>query len=188
MYKRNEVIITVRSETIEGFTSSEKLPSYYGVDRLVLLTRDPYWLFTYWEVTPATKQQLENEGRRPWEHLNLALRVKRYDADMNNEETCYHIPVDSHGSNWHIEVGVPDRWYTVELGGQIPEKGFVPLLCSNAAKTPRDQISNVIDENWRLPDWQARRLYRRIDPGSLSSLEMAIWGGGSIIPERRKEE
>jgi uncharacterized protein len=157
------VINTVRSDAIEGLTVAEKLPSFYGEDRLVLLTRDPYWLFAYWEVTPASRKQLEMEGRRAWEHLNLALRITRYDMDMQKEEGCFHIPINHTVDNWCIEVGVPDRYYKVELGGQIPDRGFFPLLCSNIVKTPRDQISSVIDENWSLPDWQTRRLYRRID-------------------------
>ena len=175
----------MRSDAIEGLTAAEKLPSLYGEDRLVLLTRDPYWLFAYWEVTPATRKQLEMEGQRAWEHLNLALRITRYDSDLDQEEGCFHIPINHSETDWCIEAGVPDRYYKVELGGQIPEKGFVSLLCSNTVKTPRDQISDVIDENWRLPDWQARRLYRRTDRGNLSSLEMAIRGGGSAHLERR---
>ena len=176
----------MRSSAVEGLSMAEKLPSFYGEDRLVLLTRDPYWLFTYWEVTSATRQHLEREGERSWEHLNLALKVKRYTAVMENEETCFHIPINHNTDNWCIEVGVPDRYYRVELGAQIPGKGFVALLCSNMVKTPRDEISNVIDENWQLPDWQARRLYRRISRSSISSLEMAVLGGGSILPERRE--
>jgi len=177
----------VRSGAIEGLTTAEKLPSSYGEDRLVLLTRDPYWLFAYWDVTPATRQQLEKEGQRPWEHLSLALRVKRYNTTMEKEESCFHIPINREADNWYIEVGVPDRCYRVELGGQIPGKGFVPLLTSNIARTPRDDISNIIDENWYLPDWQARRLYRRINRGSLSSLEMAVRGSGTNM-ERRKQQ
>ncbi len=174
----------MRSDAIEGLTAAEKLPSSYGEDRLVLLTRDPYWLFAYWEVTPESRKQLEIEGRRAWEHLNLALRVTRYDTDMDKEEGCFHIPINHTVDNWCIEAGVPDRYYKVDLGVQIADRGFVSLLCSNIVKTPRDQISDVIDENWRLPDWQARRLYRRIARGNPSSLEMAIRGGGSAHLER----
>ena len=31
--------------------SGESLPQYYGTDRLVILPRDPYSLFAYWEIT-----------------------------------------------------------------------------------------------------------------------------------------
>jgi len=175
----------VRSGAIEGLTAADKLPSFYGEDRLVLLSRDSYWLFAYWEVTPAARQQLEKEGQRPWEHLNLALRVRRYNTSMEKEEGCIHIPINHEADSWYIEAGVPDRSYQVDLGGQIPGKGFVSLLSSNIARTPRDDISSVIDENWYLPDWQTRRLYRRINRGSLSSLEMAVRGSGTNR-ERRK--
>ncbi len=182
------MILKVRASAVEGLSPAEKLPLFYGKDRLILLTRDPYWLYTYWEVTPAARQRLEKEGQRCWEHLSLALRVKRYaDSAMLKEESCYHLPINHTADNWCLEVGVPDRYYQVELGAQVPGKGFIALLCSNMVKTPRDEMSSLIDENWRLPDWQAKRLYRRITRGSISSLEMSAWGGGSIIPERREK-
>src|SRR2546428_8916486 len=31
------------------------LPRAYGRDRLVLLVRDPWWLFAYWELTPTSR-------------------------------------------------------------------------------------------------------------------------------------
>ena len=30
-----------------------RLPVYYEEDKLVLLIRDPWWIYAYWEVTPG---------------------------------------------------------------------------------------------------------------------------------------
>jgi len=37
----------------------ESLPQFYGVDRLVILPRDPYNIFAYWEVSLPTRDNLE---------------------------------------------------------------------------------------------------------------------------------
>src|SRR3989442_1674343 len=34
---------------------SGEVPRAYGCDRIVLLPRDPWWVFTYWELTPTTR-------------------------------------------------------------------------------------------------------------------------------------
>lgn len=157
----------------EDLDGGEILPLFYGEDRLVLLTRDPYWLFAYWEFSGETKANVEAAVHKPWEELEFALRVHRF-SEGNREESYYDIKINPSALNWYIQVGVPDRQYRVDLGYYPPGKGFVPVLTSNMVSTPRDNLSEVIDDKWRLPDWQARRLYWRIARSSLSSLEMML--------------
>lgn len=157
------------SEYLDG---GENLPLYYGEDRLVLLPRDPYWLFTYWEISIPTRQRLESETQNNWESFELALRVHRLDMDNSGKESHFDIPINPFSDNWYIKAGVPDKKYQIEFGYYLPKKGFRTLLTSNIVSTPRDSLSNLIDENWQLPDWQARRLYRRISRINLSSLEI----------------
>src|SRR5690349_4271176 len=37
-----------------GMLDADEPPELYGVDEVTVLARDPYTLFTHWEVTPAT--------------------------------------------------------------------------------------------------------------------------------------
>ncbi len=156
----------------EYLDGGESLPLYYGEDRLVLLPRDPYWLFAYWEVSRATRQFLESEAQKSWESLELLLRIYRFNQETNEEESHFDIQITPSADNWYIKAGVPNKKYRVELGCLLPDKGFKPILTSNMVTTPRDTLSEIIDENWRLPDWQARRLYWRISRSNLSSMEM----------------
>ena len=59
----------------------------------------------------------------------------------------------------------------MELGYVMPDGRYELILASNKVTTPRDRLSDILDEKWRLPDWQARKLYRRIALSHLSSQE-----------------
>ncbi len=160
----------------EYLDGEENLPLHYGEDCLVLLPRDPYWLFAYWEISIPTRRNFESAFQKTWESLQQALRVYRYNAQKTGKESHFDIQIDSSSDNWYIKAGVPDKQYQAELGCYLPGKGFQAILSSNIVSTPRDGLSDLIDENWRLPDWQARRLYWRISRSNISSLEMIRWG------------
>ncbi len=155
----------------EYLNRGEKLPLYYGEDRLVLLPRDPYWLFAYWEVTLPAKQGLTAEVQKDYTSLDFVLRVHRF-TNNNGDGSYSDFEVTPDADNWYIKAGVPDKQYCVEYGCYLPDGDFKVILTSNTVRTPRDSLSEIIDENWRLPDWQARRLYWRISRSNLSSLEM----------------
>ena len=170
----------------EDLDGGEILPLFYGEDRLVLFTRDPYWLYAYWEFNEETRAGVEETVRKPWGELEFALRVHRFNGG-NKEESYYDIKIDPSALNWYLQVGVPDRQYRVDLGYYPPGKGFIPVLTSNLASTPRDNLSGIIDDKWRLPDWQARQLYMRIARSSLSSLEMMLHREKRYREAKKKE-
>lgn len=149
------------------------LPSSYGQDRLVLLPRDPYFIFAYWELSRPTLNNFKAQwGEECLKSSQLMLRLLKYAwSEENKIESFSDIALDPGATSWYIKVQDPDRKYQAELGWRLPEGTFEPILKSNIIRTPRDSISNVIDENWQLPDWKARRLYRRISLYHLSSPE-----------------
>jgi len=129
-----------------------ELPESYGVDKLVLMVRDPYWLYAYWEVT-ATK--LDEAGsmcdRRMWNESSPVLRV--YDItgiDFNgyNANSFFDCGLDINAVNWHINVSAANRTYCADLGRILPDGSFVPIMRSNIVSTPRDSLSDKLDEEW----------------------------------------
>ncbi len=133
-------------------TPEPHIPHNYGVDRLVLMARDPHWLYAYWEIT-ATKQEefKKNYGHEAWCSTRPVLRV--YDVtglefDGNNAKMYKDIHVREHTDNWHIEVGEPDCSFCVDLGRIFPDGRFVTLLRSNIVTTPRASLSDRLDEEW----------------------------------------
>lgn len=164
------------------------LPHSYGIDRLVLMARDPFWLFAYWEIT-ATKQGefSRSYGPAAWASTKNILRV--YDVtgiDFNggNAISFIDIPVSEEVDNWHIHVGEPDRSFCVDIGRVFPDGKFIPLLRSNVVTTPRASLSDSIDEEWM---W-IEGLYRSIGTfrfGTSSPMiirELAEMAGAGLLP------
>ena len=75
------------------------LPAAYGVDRLVLVPRDPWWLFAFWEIAPATREVARGALGADADEARPMLRV--YDVTF----------VDRRGSNASLsfDVELPRR-------------------------------------------------------------------------------
>ncbi|MGQ9532010.1 MAG: DUF4912 domain-containing protein [Desulfotomaculales bacterium] len=139
-----------------GRPSEPQLPAAYGADRLVLLARDPHWLYAYWEVSATREKEFRATfGPEAWQASRPVLRL--YDVTPGEPAPDYlEIAVQEGTVNWHIHVGRPDHAFRAELGRKLPDGRFVPLLVSNIATTPRASLSERTDEEWM---WLAE-LYR----------------------------
>ncbi|OPY57311.1 MAG: hypothetical protein A4E55_01707 [Pelotomaculum sp. PtaU1.Bin035] len=169
--------------TLPQHRTEPELPHHYGVDRMILLARDPHWLFAYWEIT-ATKQDefTKRYGPAAWSTTYPVLRV--YDitgVDFNGKNALGYIDihVSENAENWYVHVGEPDRSFCVDLGRMFPDGQFITLLRSNTVTTPRSSLSDCLDEEWM---W-IEGLYRsmgRIQYGASSSMifdELALRAG-----------
>ncbi len=166
------------SHPAEAWQSDRRLPEYYAEDKLVLLVRDPWWLFGYWEVTPGRQAQvladLSSNG------LGVEKTVLRvYDITGTSIEapiTFFDIEINYLNSNWYIDVGQPDREWIAEIGFRTHGGQFFTLVRSNAVKTPSFGISDVLDEEWMMPDEMYFKLL-----GVIGGLE----GAGSSMEIRK---
>jgi len=134
----------------EPLTEPE-LPHYYGIDRLALLARDPYWLYAYWEITATKQEEFSNAyGPTAWSSSLPVLRL--YDVtglEPGNQTTPYiDIGINEDADSWNIQVGKPDRSFFVDLGRRFADGRFVTLLRSNIITTPRASLSDREDEEW----------------------------------------
>jgi hypothetical protein len=138
-----------------------ELPWHYNSDSIVLLVRDPHWAYTYWEVThgklEAGMSQLGCGGCG-----SLTLRVYDVtDTDFNghNAHGYKDISVFERVGNWYVNTGMPGRSFIIDLGLKAPDGRFVTLARSNAVRTPPDSVSDVLDEEWVLPEQDYRRVF-----------------------------
>lgn len=129
-----------------------ELPHCYGVDRMVLLARDPHWIFAYWEITVTKQDEFTNNfGPEAWSATHPVLRV--YDitgVDFNGKNALSYtdIHISESTDNWYVQVGKPDRSFCVDLGRMFPDGHFITLLRSNPVTTPRASLSDRMDEEW----------------------------------------
>lgn len=157
----NTSLMTEFAEEIVPFPEWEKktaqptpeLPYAYNQDYIMLMVRDPHWLYTYWEVT-ATKEEAFKAafGEEAWFNSRPVLRV--YDItgvdhfDGLNSNYYYDIYVNYDSRDCHIEVAQPSRSYCVDFGRMLADGRFITLLRSNFVTTPRQSLSDLYDEDW----------------------------------------
>lgn len=169
------------------------LPYEYGIDRIILQVRDPWWVFAYWEVTGYTWDRLKRELGDNFYNAKKVLRV--YDVtniifDGRNAHNFFDIELGFDSKNWYINIKSPGRAWCVDLGLILPGGKFVTILRSNTVYTPLDGPSNITDEEWMIPDEMFARLYGmgfgfgKTSPGKAwaESMKKALFSGVLASP------
>jgi hypothetical protein len=111
---------------------------------IILLARNPYWLFTYWHIEPDSIEHFNsNYGRDAWENYQSYLKLINLTRGKD-----YFIPITNYANSWYIKVGDPYTQWKICYGKMIPEIGFVSLTESNIVLTPADKPSDIIDSKW----------------------------------------
>lgn len=130
------------------------IPSGYDVDRIVLMVRDPHWIFAYWEVTQERYITLEKLFGEDWLRCKMILRI----SDKSSAPPArFDIELNPEARNWYIRVS-PERRYQVSIGALGPRGRFEEVAASNIVETPRSGVSDVTDERWMVSE----ELFERI--------------------------
>ena len=145
--------------TLAEVPAHSELPQAYGEDKIVIMMRDPFVAYAYWEATPA---RIERE--RSWFGWNSKLCVRIYDVtgvqfDGRNAIGYFDQEIFDRTGNWYFDLGRPSHSFCADLGLLAPEGRFLTLARSNYITMPLDTVSEVIDEEWMLVDEEFWKLY-----------------------------
>lgn len=159
-----------RTRTLEEQFS---IPTGYGDDRIVLMVKDPWWLFAYWEIQPATERSARSR-LLPHEVAGLQSILRVYDVTgiefpSQPAHHSFDISLSGLATNWYVPVNAPNRSFIVELGLLTHTGRFLLLARSNRVTTPRFGPSEVIDEAWVTTDetyWKLLNRWAGLGPGS----------------------
>ena len=140
-----------------GPAGPDDLPQSHSADRIVLMPRDPEWLYTYWEISPERYEAALAELGVDADTAQPILRVH----DVTNlidtasgeprlDESKNYLTIDVTPSvdHWYFKVDGPDRLYCVEYRVGVPDGRSVVLATSNMATTPPDRVSDITEETW----------------------------------------
>ncbi|MGH8008791.1 MAG: DUF4912 domain-containing protein, partial [Candidatus Binatia bacterium] len=119
-------------------SSSLELPWTYNDNCLVLLARDPYWLYSYWDF--SAEQISAAHARLGAKDAQLVLRlfdVTAIDFDGANAWSKIDVELTPFTTSWYIPVARPDASYCVEVGYRAANGHFAVLGRSNVVATPR---------------------------------------------------
>ena len=133
-----------------------RFPPGYGDNRIVLLVRDPWWVFAYWEIQHdkelSVKEKIAASGDTPEKSVLRVYDVTGINFNGKNARSFFDIDLKGLASNWYINVNSPDRSWVVDIG-IVSKKGvFYMLARSNAVRTPRFGMSDSLDAEWMMPE------------------------------------
>ena len=108
------------------------LPKSYGINHIVLMAKDPAWLFAYWEITESLWADIRAEAG----HYHMVLRVFHLPPVGNSPLGHFDIILPPEATNWHINTGLTGGSFEAHLGFTTSLKPFKPLLKSNIVLAP----------------------------------------------------
>jgi len=141
------------------------IPDSYGMERVVVLPRDPHWAFVYWELNSGTPARLRTQhGETMPEHPRWVLRVQALQrpacgAAAETSSGPYLVDVDVQARQWYLKVA-PDTRLAVDLGFVNTRGEFACVLQGNPTSTPRPAPSEVGDERWWVMRPELEQLLR----------------------------
>jgi hypothetical protein len=112
----------------------KELPEAYGTKTLLLMARDPHWLYAHWDLT---REQLQHYNGLSVDH-HLILRVY---IDRIAGEPITNVHVHPESRNWFVHVGLGGRKYIAELGYHKADRTWVTICNSKPALTPPNDFS-----------------------------------------------
>jgi uncharacterized protein len=120
-------------------------------DRIIVLTRDSYWLHAYWELSRTTLARARAALGQDWHAARPILRVLDVSSEDTTSASERHVrDISIHGgvNNWYIDVLEPPRSYRIDIGYLSRSGRFYVLARSNVVTTPKAGVTDALDENW----------------------------------------
>ncbi len=169
----------LKGEQSHSFVDKTGLPRNYGDTKIIILPRDPMWMYAYWEVSPGVFSDLSKKlGEQNFNSSKWALRI--YDVtgvtfNGSNHHKYFDISIDYGAENWYINVKEANRAWCVDLGIITPDGKFITVVRSNVIIMPRQGISPITDEQWAMLQQEFERLLRLsgVDKIGKSSFDVA---------------
>lgn len=139
------------------------LPAGYDETCIVLMVKDPWWLYAYWEVRPQAERAVRGQ-LTPEEVIGLHSVLRVYDVTETAfpaapARRSFDIPLSGLATNWYLHTNAPNRSFIVEIGLRTRSGRFLLLARSNRVTAPRAGPSEIIDEAWAIDDDAFWRLF-----------------------------
>lgn len=133
---------------------SPELPLDYGDNKIVMLVRDPYWCYLYWELQ---EDHINNGYQRLSRSPNEVRHVLRLHP-ASGAGTLFDVDVDFRHQNHYLQLSPGASFYS-EIGLLDSDGNFAALAVSNTVTLPLDSPSEIIDEQWITTDENFEELY-----------------------------
>jgi hypothetical protein len=118
----------------------------------VLLARDPYWLYAYWDFSGAHLSAVQSQLTDSSPRLVLRIFDVTYlEFNGRNAWNITDIELTPFATNWYFSVPQAEAAYCVEIGYHSSDGHFASLGRSNVVTTPRAAASLSTTVRWFTP-------------------------------------
>jgi len=158
-----------------------RFPAGYGDHKIVALARDPWWIFSYWEIRRDKEDEIIHKIESSDDGVDKSI-LRVYDiTNINfngaNANSYFDIELKGLVSNWYINVNAPERCWVVDIGILSKKGNFYTLARSNIVKTPRFGMSDQLDAEWMASEDEYWKMFSLsggfgVGKGSLEVREM----------------
>ena len=121
------------SSMLEG--ESLELPESYGTQRLLLVARDPNWLYAHWDLTGEQLRKYNKAAKDG----HLIVRVFK---GQPSGKPVLEQHVHPESRNWFLHVGHGGTKYVAQLGYVDRSNAWQTVATSAATFTPPDVLSD----------------------------------------------
>ena len=133
------------------------LPKKYGDNKIVLMIRDPYTLFTYWEINDEQINKIKLEiKKRNLSIKNIIIRLYKIGKD-NSLSIFDDYVLDLDMDHYYINDLIPGYKWIIDIGILTNDKSFFSLSKSNVVQTPLNRIVEE-DKNYNFKSFSSFNL------------------------------
>ena len=123
---------TVQRGMVQG--EDGELPEAYGTQKLLLMARDPHWIYSHWDFT--REQQRRYNALSAHHHLVLRLHM-----DTPTDQPVTEIHVHPESRCWFLHADRAAAKYVGELGYYRADHKWVTIVTSSPVVTPPNGTS-----------------------------------------------
>jgi hypothetical protein len=130
-------------------------------DRLVLMPRDPWWVFAYWDISAQLLSTvLQSVGLQKYHAVIRLYDVTDIQFNGSNAHRCENHKIRLEQEGVYLKVPEPGRHYMAEIGLQLELGSFLPLVRSALCEQPMHQPAVNSAEAWIDLFEQANELWQ----------------------------
>ena len=128
----------------------------YNETYLRVMPRDPYHLFTFWEISPdkfeRAKKTVPDFSETTTRQLLRLYEVTAQGAGRRHDRPLDDIAVEEGKYSRYIRVPQPGCSYRIDYGLAASSGAFVPLCHSREVAMPAARVHEAISEKWVRAD------------------------------------
>lgn len=127
-------------------------PESWHQDRLMLLVRDPFCVYAYWELTGEHARWLpERHGAGIWNGSRWLVRLLSHGAVKATVAAAHPL------GNWYFDAE-PDTPYGAEIGLEAIDGSWIVVATGPSVRTPRAGVAPIVDDDWAVTEEELMEL------------------------------